>query len=508
MFNNQDLEQLTAHGISRTTAESQMARFASGFPFLKLAGSATVGKGIQKLDDESEEKAVARWKQYLADGGEVAKFVPASGAASRMFKALFSFVNGDEDTAKEGSPVASLLANLENLPFINELNATTVKLYGMPADALLASGRQKEIISAIIGNEGMNYGALPKAMLTFHKYENGDTRTPLEEHLAEGAQTAATNGKVNLHFTVSADHRKLFEDKIKEVQKGMEDRYGVKYDISLSEQKSSTDTLAATLDNKPFRTDDGKLVFRPGGHGALIANLGDMDSAVVFIKNIDNVVPDSLRNSTVLYKQVLAGTLILAHDKIVYYLNMLHQGCYSADDLKEMVEFMRTTLCTESPLFDSLSEAELADYLEKKLNRPVRVCGMVRNDGEPGGGPFIATNADGSVSPQILESTQIDTTNDAYMAMMNSATHFNPVDLVCYIKDYKGDRFDLTGYIDHNTGFISSKSLGGKELRALELPGLWNGAMSDWNTIFVEVPSSTFNPVKTVNDLLRPAHQA
>lgn len=208
------------------------------------------------------------------------------------------------------------------------------------------------------------------------------------------------------------------------------------------------------------------------------------------------------------YKQVLAGTLILAHDKITHYLNMLHQGCYSADDLKQMVEFMRTTLCTESPLFDSLSESELADYLEKKFNRPVRVCGMVRNDGEPGGGPFIAENADGSVSPQILESTQIDTANDAYMAMMNSATHFNPVDLVCYIKDCNGNRFDLTRYIDHNTGFISSKSLGGKDLRALELPGLWNGAMSDWNTIFVEVPSSTFNPVKTVNDLLRPAHQA
>ncbi len=233
-----------------------------------------------------------------------------------------------------------------------------------------------------------------------------------------------------------------------------------------------------------------------------------MDSAVVFIKNIDNVVPDSLRQSTVRYKQVLAGTLILAHDKIAHYLNMLHQGCYSADDLKQMVEFMRTTLCTESPLFDSLSESELADYLEKKFNRPVRVCGMVRNDGEPGGGPFIAANADGSVSPQILESTQIDTANDAYMAMMNSATHFNPVDLVCYIKDCNGNRFDLTRYIDHNTGFISSKSLGGKDLRALELPGLWNGAMSDWNTIFVEVPSSTFNPVKTVNDLLRPAHQA
>ncbi len=508
MFNTKDLEQLSAHGISQETAEAQMARFASGFLYLKLAGSATVGHGIEKLDTAHEDAAIARWKKYLADGSEVAKFVPASGAASRMFKALFAFVNGDEDKAPEGSPVDKLLANVDKLPFINELNDTTVRLYGISTDALLAAGRQKDVISAIIGKEGMNYGAMPKAMLTFHRYADGLTRTPLEEHLAEGAQTAATNGNVNLHFTVSADHRKLFEEKIAKVQKAMEERFGVKYSISLSEQKPSTDTLAATLDNKPFRNDEGKLVFRPGGHGALIANLGDMDSAVVFIKNIDNVVPDALRESTVRYKQVLAGTLILAHDRIENYLGKLRQGSYNADDLKDMVSFMRTTLCTESPLFNSLSESELAGYLEKKFNRPLRVCGMVRNDGEPGGGPFIATNADGSVSPQILESTQIDPNNAEYMAMMKSATHFNPVDLVCYIKDVNGSRFDLTGYVDHNTGFISSKSLGGKDLRALELPGLWNGAMSDWNTIFVEVPSSTFNPVKTVNDLLRPAHQA
>lgn len=508
MFNNQDLDQLKAHGITTETAKAQMARFASGFPYLKLAGSAAVGRGIEKLDTAQENAAVDRWKKYLADGGEVAKFVPASGAASRMFKALFVFVNGDEDKAKEGSPVDTLLAKVNELPFINELNETTTRLYGMPTDALLAAGRQKEVISAIIGKEGMNYGALPKAMLTFHRYADGATRTPLEEHLAEGAQTAATNGNVNLHFTVSADHRKLFENKIEKVKDGMEKRFGVKYNISLSEQKPSTDTLAATLDNQPFRDENGKLVFRPGGHGALIANLGDMGSAVVFIKNIDNVVPDSLRESTIRYKQVLAGTLILAHDQIEAYLKMLRGGNYSADDLKQMVEFMRNTLCTESPLFDSLSESELADYLEKKFNRPIRVCGMVRNDGEPGGGPFIATNADGSVSPQILESTQINPDNSEYMSMMKSATHFNPVDLVCYIKDIDGKRFNLPEYVDHNTGFISSKSLGGKDLRALELPGLWNGAMSDWNTIFVEVPSSTFNPVKTVNDLLRPAHQA
>ncbi len=508
MFTEKDLNQLSAHGITAAQANAQMQRFATGFPYLKLHGSAAVGHGIKALTPAQEDEAVARWEQYLADGGEVAKFVPASGAASRMFKAMFAFVNGDEDVAPAGSPVASLLADIDRLPFLNELDAAPVRLYGMPAKALLEAGRQKEIISALISKEGMNYGALPKAMLTFHRYADGSTRTPLEEHLAEGAQTAASHGQVNLHFTVSADHRTLFEEKIKEAVKPMEDRFGVKYNISLSEQKPSTDTLAATLDNQPFRDSDGQLVFRPGGHGALIANLGDMDSAVVFIKNIDNVVPDSLRESTVRYKQVLAGTLILVHDRIEKYLRMLRDGDYSADDLSRMVDFMRSTLSTDSPLFDSLSESELADLLAAKFNRPVRVCGMVRNDGEPGGGPFMAENQDGSVSPQILESTQIDPDNAEYMAMMQGATHFNPVDLVCYIKDVDGKRFNLPDYVDHQTGFISSKSLGGRDLRALELPGLWNGAMSDWNTVFVEVPSSTFNPVKTVNDLLRPAHQA
>lgn len=508
MFTPSDLDQLRAHGIAQDTAEAQMQRFSTGFPYLRLGGSAAAGHGITVLDDAQQHEAVERWKKYLADGGDVAKFVPASGAASRMFKALFAFVNGTDEQAAPGSPVAALLAGLDRLPFIKELDDTCRRLYDAPARALLDAGRQKDIISAIVGSRGMNYGALPKAMLTFHRYGADETRTPLEEHLAEGAQTAATGGVVKLHFTVSADHRKLFEDKITAALPDMEKRFGVKFHISLSEQKPSTDTLAANTDNTPFRDADGRLVFRPGGHGALIENLADMDSTVVFIKNIDNVVPDSLRASTVQYKQVLAGTLMLAHDRIEHYLEQLRQGMYTPQTLAETVDFMRNTLCTDSPLFDSLPEAELADYLAAKLDRPLRVCGMVRNDGEPGGGPFLARNADGSFSPQILESTQIDTTNDEYMAMMKSATHFNPVDLVCYLRDADGERYHLPDYVDPDTGFISSKSLGGKDLKALELPGLWNGAMSDWNTIFVEVPSSTFNPVKTVNDLLRPAHQA
>ncbi len=508
MFTSDDLTQLRSHGISPDAAEAQMRRFVSGFPYLKLAGSATVGHGIFRPDAAEQDEAVARWHRYLADKGDVAKFVPASGAASRMFKALFAFVNGDEDTAAPGSPVATLLAGLDRLPFRKELDEACTRLYDAPARALLEAGRQKDVISAIVGAEGMNYGALPKAMLTFHRYADGSTRTPLEEQLAEGAQTAATDGRVKLHFTVSADHRRLFEEKIAATVPAMEQRFGVKYDISLSEQKPSTDTLAANLDNTPFRDAEGRLVFRPGGHGALIANLGDMDSTVVFIKNIDNVVPDSLRADTIRYKEVLAGTLMLAHDRIAAWLEMLREGRYSAETLAEIVGFMRGTLCTDSPLFDSLSESELAELLTAKLDRPLRVCGMVRNDGEPGGGPFLAHNPDGSWSPQILESTQIDTANPEYMDMMKSATHFNPVDLVVYLRATDGRRYDLGRHVDPDTGFISSKSLGGKDLKALELPGLWNGAMSDWNTIFVEVPSSTFNPVKTVGDLLRPAHQA
>lgn len=508
MFTPDDLKQLKERGITPESAEAQIHRFETGFPFLKLAASATPGHGITVLTPELEQDALVRWQQYLNDGGSVAKFVPASGAASRMFKALFSFVNGSDEKAAAGSPVAELLDNLDRLPFLKELNETAKRLYGADAHELLKEGRQKDIIKAIIAPEGMNYGGLPKALLTFHKYENEATRTPLEEHLAEGAATAASHGVVKLHFTVSADHRKLFEEKIKEALPEMEARYDVKFDISLSEQKPSTDTLAATLDNKPFRDDNGRLVFRPGGHGALIANLGDLDSTVIFIKNIDNVVPEGLRESTIRYKQILAGTLILVHDKIERYSEMLRQGLYDPEDLREIVDFMRTTLCTDSPLFDSLPEAELADYLMAKLNRPVRVCGMVRNDGEPGGGPFLAQNIDGSVSPQILESTQIDMDNEDYVKMMKSATHFNPVDLVCYIKDLEDRKFKLPEYVDRDTGFISSKSLGARELRALELPGLWNGSMSDWSTVFVEVPSSTFNPVKTVNDLLRPAHQS
>ncbi|WP_300504812.1 DUF4301 family protein [uncultured Duncaniella sp.] len=506
MLRPEDLELLKNKGISEAEVEAQLQRFVTGFPYLKINDAARVGAGIFRLDDEEIEAALERWKEYLEHGGEVCKFVPASGAASRMFKALFEYVDGGTDELKEGTPVAKLLADVDKLPFLPELRATVEKLYGKSLDEMLAEGRNRDIIAAIVNPEGMNYGGLPKGLLKFHTYPEG-SRTPIEEHLTEGAQTAANSkGVVNLHFTVSANHRKLFEEKLAEVIPATEKRTGVKFNVSMSEQKPSTDTIAVNPDNTPFM-EDGHLLFRPGGHGALIQNLNDMESAVVFIKNIDNVVPDSKRGDTVRFKEVLGGLLLQVHDQIEEDLIAIDEKLYSADDIKRMLDYLNNVLNVRDAKLEEMDDDAVVAYIRAKLDRPLRVCGMVRNEGEPGGGPFIAFNPDGSTSPQILESNQVDPKNEEYMKMMASATHFNPVDLVCYIKDIHGKKFDLPKYVDPATGFISSKSSHGKELRAMELPGLWNGAMSDWNTVFVEVPISTFNPVKTVNDLLRPAHQ-
>ncbi|MCC8071524.1 MAG: DUF4301 family protein [Bacteroidales bacterium] len=506
MLQPEDLKLLEERGITEEQVNDQLARFAKGFPYLKIIDAARQGAGITVLTPAEEAQAIERWKKYLADGGEVYKFVPASGAASRMFKAMFEFVDGKEARPAEGSPVAKLLADPDKLPFLADLNAACERLYGKDVKALIADGREKDVIAALIKPEGLNYGGLPKGLLKFHSYPDG-SRTPVEEHLTEGAQTAANySGIVNLHFTVSSNHRKLFEEKLAEVVPATEARTGVKFNISLSEQKPSTDTIAANPDNTPF-IEDGHPVFRPGGHGALIENLNDIDSAVVFIKNIDNVVPDALREPTIRYKQVIGGYMIELHDKINEYLQALATGNYDHRLLEEMAAWMKERFSLTDERIAKMNDTDLAVYLREKLDRPLRVCGMVRNEGEPGGGPFIAVNPDGSASLQVLESTQIDPNNAEYVAKMKTATHFNPVDLVCYIKDRYGRKYDLPKYVDPNTGFISSKSSHGKELKALELPGLWNGAMSNWNTAFVEVPIATFNPVKTVNDLLRPAHQ-
>ena len=382
-----------------------------------------------------------------------------------------------------------------------------IKNEGQTIDELILNKQYKDIVENLLLEKGLNYGSLPKGLLKFHTYPD-EIRTPMQEHLVEGALYATSaSGNVNIHFTVSAEHRSLFEKHFGESVRGFSQKFHVDYNVSFSEQKPSTDTLAADENNEPFRDNDGVLVFRPGGHGALIENLNDLDGDIIFIKNIDNVVPDSLKESTTRYKKIIAGILVNLQKQCFGYLNELENESISKAKLAVISKFCEVRLTNRHPDLQAMSEKELRKYLYTKLNRPIRVCGMVKNVGEPGGGPFLTVNQDGTVSPQILESSQIDMTNPVDKTIMLNSTHFNPVDLVCGVKNYLGRKFDLLEHVDKNTGFISLKSKNGKELKALELPGLWNGAMSDWNTIFVEIPIETFNPVKTVNDLLRPEHQ-
>ena len=505
MLSQEDLKQIALKGITEQQIETQLKEFQTGFPFLKLEAAAAIGKGIIAPDGAERGQLIAAWDAYKACGKTIVKFVPASGAASRMFKDMFAFVDADYDVPTTDFE-KKYFDNIHKFAFFDELNAVCVKNEGKGIDELIASGNYKAVAANMLQSKGLNYGQLPKGLLLFHNYEEG-ARTPMEEHLVEGALYASSNGEANVHFTVSHEHMELFEKKVADKNDVYAKKYGIKYNISFSEQKPSTDTLAANADNTPFRTEDGKLLFRPGGHGALIENLNEIDADVIFIKNIDNVVPDRLKADTVTYKQVIAGLLVTLQKKAFEYLNVLDSGNYDHDKLEEIIRFVQRDLCCRKADIKELEDADLVIYLRKKLNRPMRVCGVVKNVGEPGGGPFLTYNQDGTVSLQILESSQIDKSNAEYQKMFTEGTHFNPVDLVCAVKDYKGKPFNLPAFVDKSTGFISSKSKGGKELKALELPGLWNGAMSDWNTIFVEVPLSTFNPVKTVNDLLRDQHQ-
>ena len=505
MLSERDLKQIADKGISEKQIENQLNEFKTGFPFLRLEAAASVEHGIVATTEESRAKFEKSWEQYKAAGKKVVKFVPASGAASRMFKDMFAFVDAEYDKPTTDFE-KKYFDNIEKFAFYGELNDVCLKNEGKDIPTLLAEGNYKAVAAEMLKAEGLNYGQLPKGMLLFHKYAEGP-RTPMEEHLVEAALYAASNGEANIHFTVSHEHMPFFQKKVADKADFYAKKYGVKYDISFSEQKPSTDTIAANPDNTPFRNADGSLLFRPGGHGALIENLNEIDADVIFIKNIDNVVPDRLKGETVTYKQVIAGVLVTLQQKAFEYLRLLDAGTYNHEKLEEIIRFVQQDLCCRKADIKNLEDADLVIYLREKLNRPMRVCGVVKNVGEPGGGPFLTYNQDGTVSLQILESSQIDKNNAEYMEMFTKGTHFNPVDLVCAVKDYKGQPFNLPDFVDRTTGFISSKSKNGKELKALELPGLWNGAMSNWNTVFVEVPLATFNPVNTVNDLLREQHQ-
>ena len=477
MFDEKDLQQIREHGLTPEQAETQLENFRRGFPFLNVVRAASPGDGVLVLDGAEVDAAVARYDAAVA-GLRVVKFVPASGAATRMFKELFEFVN----EGKRGKGIDVLLENIERFAFWPELRAV------LPPEA-----DDRATVDAIV-NEGLNYGHKPKGLVTFHAYPDG-ARKAVEEHLVEGAAYAASNGVVRLHFTVSPEHMEAFRTLLAEKVPQYEARYGVRYDISFSVQKPATDTVAVNPDNTLFRQEDGSLLFRPAGHGALIENLNEIDADLIFIKNIDNVTTDARRGDTVRYKKALAGVLIDLQREAFDCLRVIDAG---TADLDAVARFVETRLCVMLP------ESYDAALLRAVLDRPIRVCGMVRNEGEPGGGPFWVANPDGTESLQIAESSQIA---PADLPLMKSATHFNPVDLVCGVRDAQGGHFDLRRYVDPATGFISSKSSSGRELRAQELPGLWNGSMARWNTVFVDVPVSTFSPVKVVQDLLRPQHQ-
>ncbi len=476
-FSTPDTEQIKSHGLTPDIVAQQLADFVCGFPYANITRPATVGDGIAELSDADIAQYTEIYNAAQATK-KIVKFVPASGAATRMFRDLFEFLN----TGTMNDVTRRVLDNLDKFAFWDDLRQF---LPDTPTD--------RDKIACMLTNAGLDYGNLPKGLIAFHKYDTY-SRTAVEEHLVEGAQYATTSGTVHIHFTVSPEHMAGFHAILARAVPEYGAKYGVKYDITMSNQRASTDTIAVNPDNTPFRTDDGRLLFRPAGHGALIENLNNIDADIVFIKNIDNVTTDELRGDTIKYKHVLAGLLLSLQARAFEYLNN-----FVAYDLNEIRTFIKNDLCVRT------SDDAPAEMLRQILNRPIRVCGVVKNIGAPGGGPFWVRDEHGTESLQIVESSQI--APDA-RDIMNASSHFNPVDLVCGTRDAHGKPFDLTAFVDHKAGFISEKSYGGHALRAMERPGLWNGAMAHWNTVFVAVPASTFTPVKVVTDLLSSSHGA
>jgi len=517
-FTEKDIKQIQHHGLTLEEVKRQLALFDKPRSFLKLAAPCTVGDGIRTIDPE---KKAALMGIYEQDGiqRQCVKFVPASGAASRMFKFLLRYFHEDGEItlstlsskASEGDKDAEqflvFAKGLRKFAFFQDLQSIMAD-NSFDMETLMKRDRFRDILRCLLTREGLNYAGLPKGLLKFHEYAGGG-RTAFEEHLVEAARyVAGKEGRCVLRFTVSEAHLDKFHDCFQKVKGGYEQAYGVAYDLSFSLQYPSTDTLAVDLDNRPFRQDDGTLLFRPGGHGALLRNLGDIEGDIVFIKNIDNVVPDYLKPVTFEWKKIMGGCLIEVQGRIFAFLEKLNRQSVTPEILSEATDFLENDLLT--PIPDPVKVKPLEerrDDLIERLDRPIRVCGMVKNVGEPGGGPFWVEDNTGQRSLQIVETAQIDMDSREQRQIFEASTHFNPVDLVCGVRNWKGDPFDLSRFVDPGAVFISRKSKDGKDLKALEHPGLWNGSMSRWMTLFVEVPGITFNPVKTVNDLLRKEHQ-
>ena len=509
IFSEKDLQQIASMGLTIEEVEKQIDNFRKGFPKAILLEPATTDNGgIIKMSDNEILRYSNTYKNS-SKGKKILKFVPASGAATRMFKDLYAFSSTyfgvEYNIEKQFPSVKEFLQHIRTFAFFEDLKACMEKS-SLDFGDYMDRGDFTTVINYLLKEQYLGYGALPKALLKFHRYGEV-SRTPLEEHIVEGACYARNDdGRVFLHFTVSPEHRPLFRKKISEVKKYYESNFGIKLNITFSEQKHYTDTIAVDEYNNPIRDEQGRLTFRPGGHGALIENLNECRADIIFIKNIDNVVPDWMKHTTIIYKQVLAGLLLELQSQTFEYLKILDSNP-DKKTIQKIAKFAKEKLHIDIPKdFSKMDARTQSKKLHEKLNRPMRICGMVKNQGEPGGGPFFIENSHGIRSLQIIETAQINHKDPQQESILNSATHFNPVDLVCGTKDYRGRYFNLRKYVDPQTGFISKKTKGAVTLKSQELPGLWNGAMAEWITLFVEVPLATFNPVKTVNDLLRKEH--
>ena len=507
-FSEKDILQIEEKGLSTKEVEEQIEIFKRGNIKVNITEAATIGKGISRIEEPEKKELIALYDSEKS-GHSILKFVPASGAATRMFKALHNFADEfDPDNQslrgyldeKEDDDLQRFFNHLEKLPFYEHAVERARKNHS-DYESLSHDEQHKVLVKTILESDGLYLSNLPKGLVPFHKYDS-HIATAFEEHLVEAAKYIVVNGVAKLHFTVSKGDKEKFQGEWKEIRERVEEETGVKFEIEYSYQDPKTDTIAVDNDFKPFRTEEEDLFFRPGGHGALIENLNQLDEEIVFVKNIDNVVTEDRIQHVVDFKKMLGGKLFKVQKKIFEYLNQLEAGNVSEDQLKEIQNFLNEELFIKGSSGDVT-----ADYLKNMLHRPLRVCGMVKNEGEPGGGPFLVKDKNGAISLQIIEGAQIDEENPEQAKTAREATHFNPVDIVCSLKDHNGESYDLHKYVDKDMSFIADKTKDGKPLKALERPGLWNGGMAKWNTIFVEVPVETFNPVKTVSDLLKQSHQ-
>lgn len=518
-FSRDDHIQMQSLGISEEQVKSQIRIFRKPLFFARLRRPCTLGDGIQQISSDALSH-YCQLHEEAAQGGRFIKFVPASGAASRMFKFLFEIygqnlsaaieefsarADGQDETSRD---FRCFQGGIRRMGFFEDLKAMMEKR-GLSVEKLLGQNQWHEIIECLLTGQGLDYGSLPKGLLKFHRYPSGN-RTAFEEHLVEAIHTVRDDKRIcRIHLTVSPEHEEAFRQFYDRIREGYEQQFHCLLEVTFSVQAHSTDTIAVDLENRPFREKDGRLLFRPGGHGALLSNLTHIGGDLIYIKNIDNILPDRLREPTILWKKVLGGLLVETQKTVFGYVRQLEEGSRGAGLVERAIDFVKNRLLTPEPkAFERWSVEKKRNFLLNRLNRPLRVCGMVRNEGEPGGGPFWVEGKDGNLSVQIVERAEVDPQSSEQQAIWSSSSHFNPVDLVCAVKDFRGNPFPLKDYVNAEAVFISQKSKDGRDLKSLELPGLWNGSMAEWITLFVEVPISTFNPVKTINDLLRPEHQA